>query len=48
VNSKIKCKECEGKDFVELVRGYKGNPTIYLKCTQCGRIFRKPEENIES
>lgn len=41
---KIECRECGCKDFVELVRGYEGNPKIYLKCTKCGREFKKPEE----
>lgn len=45
---KIQCRVCQGEDFVELVRGLEGNPTVCYKCRKCGREFKKPEENKES
>jgi DNA-directed RNA polymerase subunit RPC12/RpoP len=42
------CRECGSKDIKEVLRGIQGNPKIYLKCTKCGREFKKLEENNES
>jgi transposase-like protein len=40
-----KCPICEGKDFVEIIRGYLGNPFPYLKCTKCGKEYKKEEKS---
>ena len=35
------CRECGSKDIKEVLRGVQGNPTIYNKCVNCGREFKK-------
>jgi hypothetical protein len=42
-NHMVWCPICGGQDFAKVVKGYEGNPTKCLKCTQCGREFPEPK-----